>query len=636
MPRIRRSASSLGFGTRLALTLMSTLAVVGGVGYEVMSKQLEGRLIEQYAAEHAADIKSIEQGTRHTVLTGHVHTRVADLIDAIAARPGVIEVLLIDSRKRVVEAHDHGLRGSTDWDPRIAAAMRTGAVYAGPEADPTRDSENFEFVAPIELSGERHALEMSYDHRFFDSQMRALRHSMLLVMALGLFGGAAVFYLLGGRSLIRTHRRALERATRDGLTDLGNQRAFQQELQQAVGLASRHGEALSLLMVDLDDFKFLNDRHGHRHGDRLLIQLAGLLGSGRLGDRGFRVGGDEFALLLPHAHEEGARHAARRLQRACSEVGISISVGLSELRPGQDAVTLHEESDAALYEAKRRGGKMIVGFAEIRDRVSITTPDKVRAVRSILEAGEIPMAFQPIWDLEKGVLLGVEALARPPAIHDLSGPAEAFDIAQEIRRVHELDQLCVRSALSHAPELPPDAFLFINIAPQTLDLSLDRDAWLAQAVADAGLRPEEVVIEVTERFGGRTASVVKGLARLREQGFKVALDDVGTGNSGLDMLRQVPVEFVKIDRSVVAGAVSEGSARGVLLALATFARQTGAVVIAEGIEDEETLEFIRGLDTSAQDVATIIQGAQGFGLGRPELAMPPGSTPLLTATVPLG
>ena len=139
------------------------------------------------------------------------------------------------------------------------------------------------------------------------------------------------------------------------------------------------------------------------------------------------------------------------------------------------------------------------------------------------------------------------------------------------------------------------------------------------------------MIEVTERFGARTAPVVKGLQRLRAQGFKLALDDVGTGNAGLEMLRQVEVEFVKIDRSIIVAALAEPGARGVLLAIATFANQTGAAVIAEGIEDEEMVDFVRCLDLPGRDASSIIQGAQGYGLGRPELTMPTADSPLLAA-----
>src|SRR3954454_12981795 len=113
--------------------------------------------------------------------------------------------------------------------------------------------------------------------------------------------------------------------------------------------------------------------------------------------------------------------------------------------------------------------------------------------------------------------------------------------------------LCVRTALRSAAELPPDALLFVNVAPQTLDRD-EEDAWILRAVREAGLEPGRVVIEGTERFGGRTAAVLARPRRLRAQGFKLALDDVGTGNSGLEMLREVGSDFAKLDRSIVADA----------------------------------------------------------------------------------
>jgi EAL domain-containing protein (putative c-di-GMP-specific phosphodiesterase class I) len=248
----------------------------------------------------------------------------------------------------------------------------------------------------------------------------------------------------------------------------------------------------------------------------------------------------------------------------------------------------------------------------------ITTSDKTDAVRRLIDEADLSTVFQPIWDLDAEVLLGVEALTRPAPRYGLSGPAEAFDVAEQLGRVHDLDVICVRSALRVAPELPYDALLFLNMSPQTLDIDAAGNDWLREAVEWAGLPVARVVVEVTERFGGRTASVVKCLGRLREQGFKVALDDVGTGNSGLEMLRQVGAEFVKIDRGIVAAAATEPNARAVLMAMATYAGQTGSFVIAEGIEDEETLEFLRQIDRPDVRTGPIIRGGQGFGLGRPD------------------
>jgi EAL domain-containing protein (putative c-di-GMP-specific phosphodiesterase class I) len=133
-----------------------------------------------------------------------------------------------------------------------------------------------------------------------------------------------------------------------------------------------------------------------------------------------------------------------------------------------------------------------------------------------------------------------------------------------------------------------------------------------------------VVIEVTERFGGHIDGVVRRLNQLRAHGFKVAVDDVGTGNSGLEILRKVEAEFVKIDRSIITAAPLEPGARAVLMAMATFARQTGSFVIAEGIEDEATLRYLQGIDQARVERALVIQGGQGYGLGRPSSR--PGAT----------
>jgi EAL domain-containing protein (putative c-di-GMP-specific phosphodiesterase class I) len=231
--------------------------------------------------------------------------------------------------------------------------------------------------------------------------------------------------------------------------------------------------------------------------------------------------------------------------------------------------------------------------------------------------------FQPIWNLTTCHLLGVEALARPHESYGLAGPQEAFDIAEQVGKTHELDELCASTAFAQADRLPRGAALFVNVCPQTLDLDAEANDWFLAAVGRAGLTPDQVVVEVTERFGGRAASVVKCLRRMKAHGFKIALDDVGTGNSGLAMLRDVGADYLKIDRAIVAASATEPAARAVLLAMATFADKTGAIVIAEGIEDQETLEYLRDLDRRELSGTSLIQAGQGYGLGRPSPIMPP-------------
>ena len=189
----------------------------------------------------------------------------------------------------------------------------------------------------------------------------------------------------------------------------------------------------------------------------------------------------------------------------------------------------------------------------------------------------------------------MEALSRPDPAYDFANPAQTFDVAVDIDRAQELDELCVTVALEVADKLPPDALLFVNLVPETIAALRNGDDWLGNAVRAAGLAPERVVIEVTERYSGRTSAIVACLLAPRAQGFKIAVDDVGTGNSGLEMLAQVAPDFVKIDRSIVAAAPESRNARGVLFAMATFARQTGAFVIAEGYprRNEEMSAFVQ-------------------------------------------
>ncbi len=620
--RARRSAAGrrrgTGFGSRLLLAVLVTLAAVGAVGYFSIAHQLRRSQIAGYASAQRADVRGFEAIGRRGATTSSTVATIDPLLDAIAQRPGTLETLLIDPRSVVVASGNApALVGRRDSDRRIEGALRDGTSYAGLEADPGRDGRDFEFVAPVHLPAGRYVFEVGYDHRVLDADLRDVRRTLALIGLLALIGGAGIFYLVGGRTLLRSHRIALQRATRDGLTDLPNHRAFQDEFPRAVASATRYQEPLAVIVIDLDDFKLLNDRHGHPHGDAVLRRVADVLRTGRVEDRAYRVGGDEFVMLLPHTDGDGARTIAARLARALSVSGVIVSMGVSDLRRGQSAEDLRAEADAALYEAKRRGGHRVAHFDEIRDQAVIITSARTDLVRRLIDEARLSVVFQPIWDLESQRLLGIEALMRPHPADGLSGPAEAFDLAEQIGRVHDLDVLCVGRALQDVPELPEGALLFLNLSPQTLDLDAAGSEWLLDAVERAGVAPDRVVIEVTERFGARTDAVVTCLRRLRAEGFQLALDDVGTGNSGLEMLRKVSADFVKIDRSIVLGATTDRSARAVLMAMATYARQTGSYVIAEGIEDQETLNFLGAIDDDGVRPERIVQGGQGFGLGRP-------------------
>ena len=181
--------------------------------------------------------------------------------------------------------------------------------------------------------------------------------------------------------------------------------------------------------------------------------------------------------------------------------------------------------------------------------------------------------------------------ARAAALEELSGPGEAFEIADSIGRGHELDAVCRRAALRVAGELPKDALLFLNVSPQTLEHDALAGDSLLLAVRGSGFEPRQVVLEMTERTEPQGAPHPRG--RAAPLGFLLAFDDVGAGNAGLEMLRALPVDFIKIDRAVVASAVRIAARGRCCSTIMAFARESGSFVIAEGSSTEAMLELAR-------------------------------------------
>ena len=239
------------------------------------------------------------------------------------------------------------------------------------------------------------------------------------------------------------------------------------------------------------------------------------------------------------------------------------------------------------------------------------------ALERLLTERRMKSALQPIWDLQAGTLLGYEALARPHRDFGFAGPGEAFVVAERLQRVPELCHLGREAALRRAPELPAGVLLFINMAPESLARGGDVVERFADAVHAAGLLPEQVIVEITERTTGDPDEVVRQAFALRGLGFGLALDDVGSGNSGLELMRLLPLDFVKIDRSVVANAARDPRAQAVFMGIVAYARRLGTRVIAEGLEDAASLDALSeeaGVDVS---LARDIHGGQGYLLGRP-------------------
>jgi diguanylate cyclase (GGDEF)-like protein len=435
----------------------------------------------------------------------------------------------------------------------------------------------------------------------------------------------AIDLLLLGISMyvMRSYRRKLDEATQaeiarlermaltDPLTGLGNHYAYQEHLARALEEARRGGEPLVLALLDIDEFKAFNDEQGHQRGDEILLGIATSLREANLSDALFHLSADDFAVIVPRTALSEATSALERLREDVQRrlFGVTLSIGIAST--GSDELTielLQVQATTALQEAKRRGRNRILTFEAIQGSVSIVSPAKIQAMRRLLSERKLNVAFQPIWNLATGTVLAFEALARPAADSSFAGPQEMFDVAEQMGRAHELDVICVQAILARAADIPPDALLFLNLTPQTLVHDLLTGATLLEAVVSAGLRPSRVVLEITERSIVNLAEVVQKARLLRMMGFRIALDDAGAGNAGLEMLSQLSMDFVKIDRAVVANALTDQAVRSVFIGITTITRESGIPVVAEGIENAEMLEFVQQAG---------VQYGQGYLLGRP-------------------
>lgn len=421
------------------------------------------------------------------------------------------------------------------------------------------------------------------------------------------------------RELARLERAALT----DSHTGLGNHRAFREDLLKEIARTNRHGHPLTLALIDIDDFKTINDAQGHAHGDAMLVQMARVLRSSRREDRAYRIGGDEFAMLFVETDRHRAAIVLERLREPLRKrlAGATVSVGLCELQNGFDEHDFYERADAALYAAKRNGRDTIVDFATIRDQTVIVPVRKAIAVQQLLEQGALHVEFQPIWNLQTRDILGFEALARPAPHLGLNGPQEAFDIAERQRRVAELDHLCVDRTFEAAAGLTQSHRLFVNVTPETLGQSEFQAHRLAAAAKAYGIAPRQLVIELTERRVTDTHEMLRHVSELRELGMLIALDDTGSGFAGLEILSKFSFDFVKIDRSVIADAMVHRRACGVLAGIIAIAQQAGSFVIAEGIETPGQLAFLHRLGTGGGGPS----GVQGYLLGRPARSFPSSS-----------
>jgi len=424
--------------------------------------------------------------------------------------------------------------------------------------------------------------------------------------------------------LTRVQQELRRQALYDHVTQLPNRTLLEDRLEQAT---ERHARgvctSVALLILDVDQFKLVNDSVGHAAGDRLLAQLATRLAAVALpGETVARFGGDEFVVLVEDVSSDEARALADRMLAALDKpfdiggrsVHVSASVGIATSQACPPAELL-QSADAAMYVAKRRGS----GETQMFGR-SLATEARTRfelnvELREALCEEALEIWYQPIVDIADGRLLGIEALARwNHPLRGLVSPDVFIPIAEQSGLVTKLDRWVTRQAAADLAELrayehvSDDVYVSVNISALNFsdgDLlaSVREAAWLA------GLPSGRLCLEVTETaVMSEPAAASAALKKITEEGFSIALDDFGTGYSSLAYLRTLPVSRLKIDRSFVVDAIDGGVDHTICASVIDLCRQLGIESIAEGVETQAQFDMLSKLGCYA---------SQGYRWARP-------------------
>lgn len=455
--------------------------------------------------------------------------------------------------------------------------------------------------APIDVAGQRYGSLSFASIEPRKEPLEAADRDLVQLMTV-LIGGAVE------RTRVRLHLRSL--AYYDSLTGLPNRLLLQDRLAEALGDESEARHSCAVLFLDLDRFKDCNDTLGHVIADRLLQMVSErLIGCVRAGDTVARVGGDEFVVLLVKPiSTELVVSVAQRLLRAFDEpftIGgtaqyMTTSVGIAVApSDGNDAETLIKHADIAMYKAKERGRNTFALFTPELNVAINARLNHEKSMRKAIEREEFIVHFQPIIDLRTRRLHGVEALARwNHPVLGLLEPETFIPDAEANGLIVRIGELILRQACAQAQawrEAGCDQLhLAVNLSARQFHGS-SLTSQVRCALAESKFAAELLELEITESAAmSDTAASIDVMLELRRLGARVALDDFGTGFSSLSYLRRFPVDMVKIDRSFVRGITRDGDDKTIARAVIGMAHSLGLIVIAEGVETPEQLEFLRG------------------------------------------
>ncbi len=505
-----------------------------------------------------------------------------------------------------------------DWRELLAPRHRASVDDVTGQLERELDGESLTEVEIVSRDGRHIPLEISNRPLLRDGEL----HEVLGV----------------GRDISerRMHERRLQHlAHHDSFTNLPNRLVLEEALREAIAEAVA-GSRSALALVDIDNFKLVNDTLGHGAGDQILITAARAIEAAARPALVVRLSGDEFAVLLRRSSLDDALAAAERIRQMLERPDVwtagglrylSVSVGVSEVTASAEPTAIIAEVDASMYAAKEQGKNRVVwaGAASATDAAGQLGQSYrlVEAMRQALESGGFELHYQPIVDLERGSTHAFEALVRLRGEDGrMIPPGEFLPTAERFGLMPAIDRYVADVVIGRLLA-DPRAVIYLNVSP----LSLAERRFSADLLATLGREPglgRRLGVELTESAALRDLDLARGwVERLRSFGCRVALDDFGTGFNSLRLAQELPVTDIKIDGSFVEQLETDPKSRAVVAAIQAFAEGLGMSTVAEHIETPQQLATVRAMG---------ITYGQGYLLGRPSAELRAGRAPPLRSS----
>jgi diguanylate cyclase (GGDEF)-like protein len=659
----------LSLVTRFALVSLTLVVLLGVALSQVLSSLIEQRALE--SAKRAA-ILSVAVGIQPLLagddlsgsLSGDVRERLDRALSGSLRGTEVARIKVWNADSHLIyRADPHTATPDRLLDPKpseelgealegnIEAELISGSDESDNQALLDRYGSLLEVYVPIRdaaapESAPAGVFELYLPYAEVRAAIRADQRRAFLVVGLGLLVlwlGLFRTVATASRQLRRHAERTVHEAAHDGLTGLPNRTRLLERIESALREADpAHGRG-ALLLLGIDRFREVNDTLGHTHGDALIVAVGRRLNylSGD-GDVVARLGGDEFAVLLRAVEDEaGARAAAEEVRDALRtpfevaglSLAIDVSVGLAMLPATStqadghgDAETVLRHADVAMSRAKHGHAGLAV-YASEHDHNSTAQLQLLGELRVALDQRQLVLHYQPKLDLVTGEVRGVEALVRwQHPERGLLPPGEFVPTAERTGLINPLTDYVLDVALAKAAQWLEQGLsipMAVNISARSLPDPGFPDRVLA-ALSARRIPPASLTLEITETsIMEDPEHALAALQRLHDAGVYLSIDDFGTGYSSLAYLKRLPVDEIKIDRSFVSALTVDARDRLIVASTVSLGRALGLDVVAEGVEDEQTLAVLQELGCDL---------AQGFLFGRPEPDPPLGtrSSPRLT------